>query len=365
MTDDALPRPRPWFVRQDWFFAVALACFVGVGVWFGRAIQDFLTPPTESVAAPTLVGETLEDAISTARQTHMTIGAVRRTESDRYPRDVVMRQDPAAGAQIRPGRRISLVVSNGVSFFPMPDLRYESRRQLGLDLSRSKLALGRVRVVASDDAPADTVVSQDPAPLSSVRAGMVVNVEISKGGPSGILVPDFLSDTIDDARSRAADAKVRFGQIVWTPFGRYGPPRGTIVRQLPRPGTELDPSESVSLQVSAGPRESGYLIRQVHATITVPEDAAKSGDKSSSVRVGVRDETGTWNVYNAFAEPKQRLDFNLTVVGTSELDVFVNGELVDSTKLGVEPPIQERQTLGPKPPNSKRPKNLLPQDLRK
>jgi len=70
------------------------------------------------------------------------------------------------------------------------------------------------------------------------------------------------------------------------------------------------------------------------------------------VRVQVRDETGTWNVYNAYAQPKQRLDFNLTVVGTAELDVFVNEELISSTKLGHEPAMQERQQLGPPPPHA-------------
>ena len=69
----------------------------------------------------------------------------------------------------------------------------------------------------------------------------------------------------------------------------------------------------------------------------------------------MRDETGTWNVYNAFAQPKQKLDFNLTVVGTAELDVFVNNELLDSTSLGVEPSFQEKQQMGPLPPGSKPP----------
>ena len=34
----------------------------------------------------------------------------------------------------------------------------------------------------------------------------------------------------------------------------------------------------------------------------------------------------------------QKLDFNVTVVGTAELDTYVNNELLNATKLGVEPP---------------------------
>lgn len=345
-------RPRAWLARQDWFFAAALALFVGVAVWFGRAIGDFLAPSAKTASVPSLVGETLSDAQSTADRTHLKVDVVQRTASDRFPKDVVMRQDPPAGAQVREGRQVSLVVSSGVQIFAMPDLRYESLREVGLDLSHAKLELGKVRLVQNDEVPANRVVAQDPPPLSSVRVGSIVNVDLSKGGPPSVRVPNFVNMSIEETRLAAADAHIHLGQIVWTPFGRFGPPRGFVVRQNPSPETQIDASQFVSLQVSAGPRESGYLIRQVHATATVPGDAAATGEKSPTVRVEVRDETGTWNVYSAYAQPKQKLEFNLTVVGTAELDVFVNNELIDSTKLGVEPPLQEKQRLGPAPPGS-------------
>lgn len=348
----ARPRRRSWFARQDWYFALALALFTGVGVWFSRAISDFFAPAQKTVSTPALVGQTLGDAVSTANRAHLKTSVVRRTPSDRYPKDVVMRQSPPAGSQVREGRAISLVVSQGVQIFAMPDLRYESLREVSLDLSHYKLQLGKTKVVPNDEVPVNRVVSQNPPPLSSVRAGSVVTVELSKGGPQTIRVPNLERLRIDRAREVARAAHIHVGQIVWTPFGRYGPPRGEVVRQKPGPGTEIDAAQLVSLQVSAGPREAGYLVRQVHALASVPEDAAKQSDKSPVVRVQVRDETGTWNVYNAYAEPKQRLEFNLTVVGTAELDVFVNEELISSTKLGVEPPNQERQELGPAPPHS-------------
>jgi eukaryotic-like serine/threonine-protein kinase len=350
----ARPRRRPWIVRQDWLFAVALAFFVGTSVWFGRAIQDFLAPSAQAVTAPALVGETVDDAISTSARMHLRAVVIQHTPSDQFPKDVVMRQDPQPGSDVREGRQISLVVSTGVQIFPMPDLRYESLREVGLDLSHAKLLLGKVKVVQNDEVPANRVVTQDPPPLTSVRVGSTVNVEISKGGPTAVRVPNFVAMSVDEARQAAADAHVHLGQIVWTPFGRWGPPRGVVVRQSPAFNALIDPLENVSLQVSAGPREAGYLIRQVHATATVPEDIDTTGaDRTPIVRVQVRDETGTWNVYNAYAQPKQKLDFNLTVVGTAQLDVFVNNELLDSTSLGAEPKFQEKQQMGPPPPGSR------------
>lgn len=343
-----ISRSARWVTRQDWFLAIALAFFVGVVVWFGRAIVDFIQPSAKELTTPTLVGQTISDAMRSADRARLQAVVVARQPSDRYPKDLVVRQDPPAGADVREGRQISLVVSTGVQIYPMPDLRYETLCEVNLDLSHYRLALGRVRQVDSSEVPANRVVSQDPPPLSSVRVGTVVNVDFSKGGQQSARVPSFSGLTIDEARDLAKRQRIRLGQIVWTPFGRWGAPRGAVVRQNPYAGASIDSAGAVSLQVSAGPREAGYLIRQVHATATVPENQDGSA-KAVSVRLEVRDETGTWNVYNAFAQPKQRLDLNLTVVGTGELDMYVNNELLNSTRLGTEPPVQEKQIVGPPP----------------
>ena len=148
------------------------------------------------------------------------------------------------------------------------------------------------------------------------------------------------------------------GKIVWTPFGRFGPPRGTVDpagtptpdavdRFATRPGVAASQCRAAArrdIMIRPGSRDRNGSRRCTARSKPV---------KAPTLRVQVRDETGQRGTsYNAFAQPKQRLDFNLTAVGTSELDVFVNNELIDSTKLGVEPPVQESQQLGPQPKNS-------------
>jgi hypothetical protein len=224
----------------------------------------------------------------------------------------------------------------------MPDLRFESLRNAGLDLNRLKLQLDKTTTVANDDVPANHIVAQDPPPLSSVRQGSKVSLTLSKGPPTGLKVPNFGGMTIDEARSEAQRLRVKIGQVVWTPFGPSGKPRGTIVRQNPGAGAQIDPFEEVSLQVSAGPGEYGYIIRQVHATATVP-----SRDDAAHVRMEVRDDTGTWNVYDGYAQGGQKLDFNLTVVGTAELDTYVNNELLNQTTIGKEPKLPPPPTSPP------------------
>lgn len=328
----ALKRRLNELLDRDWQLAIALAFAVGVVVWFGRSIKEFFSPAVAGVMVPALVGQTENDALSESATLKLKAIVVERQPSDRFPKDVVMGQLPAAGAHVREGRQVSLIVSRGVNIFAMPDLRNQTLRQAQLDLSRLHLQVAGTRVVPNDDLPANSVVMQDPPPLASVREGSKVTLQLSKGPPTSVRVPNFVNLPLDEARTLAVATKTHLGQIVWTPFGPDGPPRGTVVRQLPGAGQQIDPFDKVSLQVSAGKEEYGRLVRQVHATVTIPQT-----DDTANVRVSVRDETGTWDAYNGYAQSGQKLDFNLTVVGTAELDTYLNNELLNATKLGVEP----------------------------
>ena len=342
------------FLDRDWALALALAFFVAVVVWFGRSVREFFGPSASDVLLPSFSGQTLDDANDECARLHLQCSVLVRRPSDRFPRDVVMGQQPATGARVREGRAVSLVVSNGVSIFAMPDLRYESLRNVNLTLSRLRLRLTKATEVSDDDVPASHVVAQDPLPLTSVREGSGVSLTVSKGPPPNVRLPNFVGMNVDDARDAATAARVHLGQIVWTPFGIYGPPRGTVVRQSPGPGIGIDPFSLVSLQVSAGPRESGYIVRQVHVGVTVP-----LADRTAHVRMVVRDETGTWNVYDGYAQGGQKIDLNVTAVGTAEMDTYINNELLNSQKIGVEPPLPPIPHP-PKPKTSGAPTNVFP-----
>jgi serine/threonine-protein kinase len=333
---DAAPRVRrrrfAAILDRDWLFALSLAFAVGVLVWFGRSIKDFFAPTAATVFLPAFAGQTQADARNECRRLQLRCVTVATQPSDRYPKDVVMNQQPDAGSRVREGRQISLIVSSGVVIFPMPDVRFETLRNAQLDLSRYKLQLDKTSYVADDTVPRDHVVDQDPAPLSSARQGSKVALTLSKGPPTVLKVPNFAGMSIDDARAEAARDHIHLGQLVWTPFGNGGPSRGAIVRQNPAAGAQIDPFDLVSLQVSDGPGQYGYLIRQVHASATVPPS-----DDAAHVRIEVRDETGTWNVYDGFAQGGQKLDFNVTAVGTAELDTYINNELENQTVIGREP----------------------------
>jgi hypothetical protein len=188
-----------------------------------------------------------------------------------------------------------------------------------------------------------------------MREGDSVNVSISRGQPSTVQVSDFIGLQIDDARLLAASQKIRVGQIVWTPFGADGPPRGVVVRQKPASGSLIDPRQFVSLQVSAGPNQFGYLVREVHAAVTVPLQA-----ESAQLRVVAVDSMGSRPVYEGYGAAGQRIDLITSTVGPAELDTYLNNELIDTTTVAKEPKVQPERTAAPGSHTTITPEQLEP-----
>jgi beta-lactam-binding protein with PASTA domain len=341
-------RPQD-FLRRDWVFPVVLVIFVATVVWFSRQIHDFLMPSSDTITVPNFVGQTLADADAEIGRLQLSSAVIDHTISDRYPKNVVIMQRPGSGTQVRQGRQISFVISDGIVARLMPDLRYQSMREVSLDLSRTHLKLGKVTYVKSDVIPGDHVISQDPAPLSSVAEGDVVTLTVSQGGQTVMKVPNFVGMSVDDARALADKSGIKLGQIVWTPLGSGAPAHGIVARQIPPANAKIAAFQPVSLQVSAGPFESGRIIHQVHvlASVPVPEDYQPG--QQLDVRLTVFDATGKYDLYHAYAEPGQKLDFTVTAVGTSVIGMYVNNVLVGETRLGAEPAAIYTEKASPSP----------------
>jgi eukaryotic-like serine/threonine-protein kinase len=326
-----------------------LAAFVGVMVWFGHQIYEFLMPPSDTITVPSFIGQAQSNASAAAQQMNLAPEVVDHATSDQYPQGVVMGQRPEAGTTVRAGRQVDFIVSDGIITRVMPDLRYQSMREVQLDLIRAKLTLGQVTQVKNDVVPAGHVIAQDPQPLTNITEGETVNLVVSKGGTLIVKVPTFTGMQIDQARDLADKLGIKIGQIVWTPLGKKGPKHGVVALQSIPPQTKISQYQPVSLQVSAGPNESGYIIRQVHVLASIPETGDAEADQVVQVTLRVTDATGQYDAYRAYAQPGQKLDFTVTAVGTSLVQLFVDNQMVGETRLGDEPPRIYDEKASPSP----------------
>ncbi|MFN2449400.1 MAG: PASTA domain-containing protein [Candidatus Baltobacteraceae bacterium] len=337
------------YVPRDWIFPLVFAAFVGVLVWFGHSVEEFLLPGPNTVTVPSFVGLPQTDAVNEIARMKLRSTIAGHAPSPVYPKGVVMNQQPQAGLHVRAGRQISLVVSDGVQTMIMPDVRYQSLRDAKLDLAHSRLDLAKITYIKSEDIPPDHIISQKPEPSLSVTEGSPVSVLVSKGGATSVKVPAFTGLNIDEARGLAASEHIKIGQVVWTPLGPNGPHHGEVVHQIPAAGSIIGAYDVVSLDVSAGVHESGRLIHQTHVLAAVPP--AEPGQMHPlRVRFSVSDETGRYDLFSTYAQPGQKFDLNVTTIGTSAIYFFVNDTLLGQTKVGQEPPNAYEHKAVPKSP---------------
>lgn len=139
----------------------------GVLVNAGSTVTLTVSKGKEIVAVPDVKGKPEAEAKDTLTRAGFAV-TVKREFSDTVAEGVVISQTPAAGTRAEKGSAVAVVVSQGPTEFPMPDVR-------GQDFDDAKAALeAKGLVVERQQVPGsvgDTVVGQKPSPGRKVKRG--------------------------------------------------------------------------------------------------------------------------------------------------------------------------------------------------
>ena len=163
----------------------------------------------------------------------------------------VISQSPEAGSTVKEQRVVTIYVSKGGEELTVPNLKGLSRLSAEGKLKKMGLVIGSVYEQVSEQ-EAWTVLDQDPASGKKIQKGQSVDLTLSKGKPIKLVsVPDFSGGTLDAAKDRLKQLKLSVGTITQEKSRQAS---GTILRQTPSAGTEVDEGTTVDfvLAESAG-----------------------------------------------------------------------------------------------------------------
>ncbi|WP_307310305.1 Stk1 family PASTA domain-containing Ser/Thr kinase [Pseudarthrobacter enclensis] len=235
------PRRRGVF----WVVVLIVAALLATGAgWF------FGMGPGAAAAVPAVANKT----VAQAQQLLSGAGFHSSTSDvfdDEVPTGLVVGSDPAAGTEIRKFQPVSLLVSKGPQLFPLPKLTGGTLDAAKNALNAAEMALGTVSERFDENAPAGTVLSQDPAPGTAARHGTPVALGVSKG-PQPIPVPEVTGKPRNDAVAAVQAAGLTAEVAPDEVFDR-NVPEGAVVSQSPANGT-LNRGGTVTLTISKGPR---------------------------------------------------------------------------------------------------------------
>jgi len=242
------------------------------------------------VIVPDVTGLPVTSAANVLADAGLEMGTQRRVKNDAIPEFHVIVQRPRANEVVRAGRKISLTVSEGESVMAAPGFLGKSLKDARAELEATQFMVGSVARVP-DSRPADTILAQDPLPLTQVSRGSEIHFLVS-GGPLAQVVrmPTLVGKSLDEAQLAMANLNVTVSPIK---VDRLGADFDVVLAQNPEPGTTLTDGQEVSFEIRLG--ANSYLPnaqRRVSGQYTVPDYG-----RDVSVRVEMVDEDGKPKLY--------------------------------------------------------------------
>lgn len=246
--------------------ALLVVAAAGWGAW------TYLIP--HSVTLPNVIGGDLTAAERRLNDLGLTVRTTDGKFSKTVPEGDVLRMLPAAGVDVDGGARVTLVPSLGPPPVDVPNLAGKTVDQARTLLRDADLDLGKVHPRYSERFDVGHVVKQSGQ--AQEPWGSAIDVWVSKG-PEPVPIPKVVGRSVDAART-ALEPWV----VTWEQKFSDTVPRDHVIAQQPKPGTELQPGEGITVVVSLGP-ETFAMPSVVGDT----KDAAIAELRALGLKVGV------------------------------------------------------------------------------
>src|SRR4051794_30975433 len=245
---------------------IVLLAILGALLWF-VADETGLTGSQSSkkIDMPLVLGKTQQDATTTLEAAGLKV-LVNTAQSDQQEPGHVFAQDPPAGNQVDKGAEVTISVAAEAVKVKLPNFVNKDIDD-ARDRAETAGATPNVTEEASDPAPADKVIRQNPAANTEVAKGSNVDVVVSSGKDQ-VAVPDVSGDSAVDAANALGQAgfKSKSSQEASSTVDE-----GKVVRTDPAAGNRVDKGSTVTIFVSSGPEQ-----------ISVPNVMGKTGDEAKA-----------------------------------------------------------------------------------
>lgn len=253
----------PMSKRRKWLLISLIAGAVLLLAAGGWAMFSFFNVP--EVAVPDVEGLSLTKAQELLSEAKLH-GQVRTDEfSADVPINHVISAEPGPGTRVKENRTIYLVISKGQEEKTLPNLIGKSEDEAKSLLEAEKFKVGEVTKTYSSK-PEGTVLSTQPGPLTPLKTGATVNLEVSRGP---LRVPDVSGKSVQEAQRLLSEAGLKAGKTESANDPKV--PKDAVISTSPAAGTEVSEGATVDLIVSQGPAPAAKSFEK---EVIVPGDAA-------------------------------------------------------------------------------------------
>jgi beta-lactam-binding protein with PASTA domain len=232
------------------FMAFGLLVFAAL---VAAAVFFFAVQGEEEQLVPDVRGKDIINALLELQEKELYTRLQLRYTETGSDRGTVLEQDPMAGAIVKAGRRIRLVVSQGVMISSMEDYRGRSVDDVRMELKTLFAADNHPQIILKEpfmyeysQEPAGTVLQQYPGPGASLAGTTTLEFVVSKGAENAVLkAPNFVGLSLDAALEQLGKANIVFAFTVRPVEGNEK--AETVVAQVPPAGMEMEANTRMTL----------------------------------------------------------------------------------------------------------------------
>jgi beta-lactam-binding protein with PASTA domain len=255
------------------FLSLTIGLLVFVGI-IALSVFFISVRGMEQTMVPGVVGKDLTEALLELQVKELYPRIQLRYSQSAGDKGLILEQEPSGGAIVKAGRRIRLVVSQGVVLDSVGDYVGRNIQEVRMDLqtlfasvSQPLLAIKEPFMYAYSETPSGTILQQKPEPGAALSGPVELEFVISRGPERDMVqIPDLVGLSVSEALEQIDRSKVNF--IFSLRPAQAGERGGMVVAQEPEPLSMAQTDTRVSVHVAAPSRvEEGEVYALFSHTI--------------------------------------------------------------------------------------------------
>jgi beta-lactam-binding protein with PASTA domain len=233
------------------------ACLIVFTGLIALAVFFFAIHGEEETMVPDLRGKTLTDALLELQVKELYPRIQLRYTQSSADKGLILEQDPQAGSIVKAGRRINLVIGQGMIINTVGNYKGRNIDEVRIDLLALFASSGVPLLTLKEpflyeyaDEPAGTILRQNPESGTAIADPVALELVVSRGpADAAIRLPTFTGLSLEAALEEVGRSSINFTFAVRAARENEAPE--TIVAQHPPAQSQVPSNTLVTLTLSA------------------------------------------------------------------------------------------------------------------
>jgi beta-lactam-binding protein with PASTA domain len=214
----------------------------------------------EQTMVPEVRGKSLIEALLELQQKELYPRIELRYSSSAEDKGRILEQEPRAGSIVKAGRRIRLVISQGMIISKVENYVGRGIDDVRIELQTLFASNPQPLIKLKDpilyqysSKPAGTILEQNPAEGSNIFSPVELELVVSRGRENALVeMPDFIGMNVSQVIEAAGKEGIRFNFS--TRLGQNRRNAETVVAQSPEAGSKISPNTIAEITVATPAR---------------------------------------------------------------------------------------------------------------